>query len=284
MDPAPPYLEHENISYDKLVRVIESVGQKTRKPFREALMDIGKRVLGREPEYYDDFYFFRNKIFSDIASNFSVIDPVAEVKRILTNMQFDLSKIHFDTQDRKNKYPSPICFFVRIPNDIRILYKRESPYFDFQARFHETGHAMHISSVDANNQYWDNYKIPMGTAEIFSMFLENLTKNSNYLRTVIGSGNDNVVNKLISRNKFMDLFFVTFYTANSLMKLQYWKENLSIDQACKLYSRLIKEYTSFEISGEYWLLHHILPENILYVPSYLLAAVRASRTKRLHRK
>jgi hypothetical protein len=39
---------------------------------------------------------------------------------------------------------------------------------------------------------------------------------------------------------------------------------------------LIKEYTGFEIPGEYWLLHHILPESIMYVPSYLLAAVRAA--------
>lgn len=27
--------------------------------------------------------------------------------------------------------------------------------------------------------------------------------------------------------------------------------------------------------GEYWLLHHILPDSIMYVPSYLLAAIRA---------
>ena len=74
----------------------------------------------------------------------------------------------------------------------------------------------------------------------------------------------------------MELFFVTFYAANSLMKLEYWKKNLSIYQACELYSRLIKEYTGFEIPGEYWLLHHILPESIMYVPSYLLAAVRAA--------
>jgi hypothetical protein len=74
----------------------------------------------------------------------------------------------------------------------------------------------------------------------------------------------------------MELFFVTFYAANSLMKIEYWKRNLSIDQACEVYSRLIKEYTGFEIPGEYWLLHHILPESIMYVPSYLLAAVRAA--------
>ena len=26
----------------------------------------------------------------------------------------------------------------------------------------------------------------------------------------------------------------------------------------------------FDIPGEYWLLHHILPEAVMYVPSYLL--------------
>jgi oligoendopeptidase F len=195
-------------------------------------------------------------------------------------MEFDLSNIHFDTEDRKNKYPSPICFFVKIPNDIRILYKRESPYFDFQACFHETGHAMHASSIDIKNDYSEKYRIPMGVAEIFSIFLERLTKNSDYMRPLIDSqknnSNNNTISNLISRNQFMELFFVTFYAANSLMKLSYWKENLSIYKASELYSRIVKEYTGFEIPGEYWLLHHILPESIMYVPSYLLAAVRAA--------
>src|SRR5437016_6654132 len=117
----------------------------------------------------------------------------------------------------------------------------------------------------------------MSIAEVFSIFFERLTKNSNYISLLLDSDKDNkVLDKLTSRNHFMELFFVTFYAANSLMKLEYWKRNLSIDQACELYSRLIKEYTGFEIPGEYWLLHHILPESIMYVPSYLLAAVRAA--------
>lgn len=277
LDPLSAYLEHENISYDKLIEFIKSMGERAKKPFEESSMDIGRTILGKEPEYYDDFYFFRNKIYSDIDSNFLAVDPLISVKKTLRAMEFDLSRIHFDTENRRNKYPSPICFFVRIPRDIRILYKRESPYFDFQACFHETGHAMHASSIDENNEYWNKYRIPMGIAEVFSTFLEGLTKNSSYVNPLLGlNKDDKVMNKLISRNRFMELFFVTFYAANSLMKIEYWKRNLSIDQACKLYSRLIKEYTGFEIPGEYWLLHHILPESIIYVPSYLLAAVRAA--------
>jgi hypothetical protein len=39
---------------------------------------------------------------------------------------------------------------------------------------------------------------------------------------------------------------------------------------------LIEEYLGFPTPGEYYLLHHILPELMMYVSSYLLAAVRAS--------
>src|SRR6266480_7037538 len=109
-------------------------------------------------------------MISDIDGNFLSIDPIIEVQKTLTAMEFDLSKIHFDIEDRKNKYPSPICFFVQIPNDIRILYKKESPYFDLQGCFHEFGHGIHASSIDQNNEYWDKYKIPMSIAEIFSIF------------------------------------------------------------------------------------------------------------------
>lgn len=281
LDPLSGYLENEDMTYDKLTEFIKYMGSKAKKPFREALMNVGKRVLGKEPEYYDDFYLFRSKVFSDIENNFSSLDPVVEVKKILKTMHFSLSKIHFDVENRRNKYPSPICFFVKIPDDIRVLYKNESPYFDLQGCFHEIGHAMHASSLDAHDKYWNKYTIPMGIEEIFSTFLERLTKNPNYLMSLLSGSNrdlkkeSNMIKELVIRNNFTELFFVVFYTANSLMKLEYWKHDLSIDEASELYSKLIKEYVGFEVPGEYWLLHHILPEDIVYVPSYLLAAVRA---------
>ena len=71
LDPVSAYLEQENISYEKLMEFIKSMGQRAKKPFQDALNDIGKIILGgKEPEYYDDFYYFRNKAYSDIDNNF----------------------------------------------------------------------------------------------------------------------------------------------------------------------------------------------------------------------
>lgn len=274
LTPLDGYLENEKISYSHLGDFVKSLGRQARKPFQEALHSISKKVLGRKAEYYDDFYFFRKRIYADLDKEFVGVNPTEQVRRTLAIMRFDLSSIHIDTEQRKNKYPSPICFFVQVPNDIRVLYKSESPYFDLQGCYHEMGHAVHASSISAEAEYWNRYSFSMGIAEIFSIFLERLTKNRKYLSS-LGIKNNHVLEEIEVRNNFMDLFFVTFYTANSQMKAEFWHEKLSIEKASDVYARLIKEYTGFEIPGEYWMLHHILPDAIMYVPSYLIAAVRA---------
>jgi hypothetical protein len=274
LTPLGGYLENEKISYSHLGNFVKSMGRQARRPFQEALHSISKKVLGRKAEYYDDFYFFRNRVYADLEKEFVGVNPTAQVRHTLATMQFDLSSIHIDTEQRKNKYPSPICFFVQVPNDIRVLYKSESPYFDLQGCYHEMGHAVHASSISAEAEYWNRYSFSMGIAEIFSIFLERLTKNRKYLSS-LGIKNNHVLEEIEARNNFMDLFFVTFYTANSLMKAEFWHEKLSIEKASDVYARLIKEYTGFEMPGEYWMLHHILPDAIMYVPSYLIAAVRA---------
>ena len=274
-NPLDGYLENEHITYSRLTDFVKSMGRRAKKPFQEYLQDISQEVLGREAGYYDDFYFFRNRAYSGIERHFVKIRPPEQVANLLTALQFDMSRIAIDTQNRKDKYPSPICFFVQVPSDIRVLYKAESPYFDLQGCYHEMGHAMHASSIDPMARYWDRYGISMGVAEIFSIFLERLTKNPKYLKS-LGVEDQKVLDDLTKRNNFMELFFVTFYAANSLMKADFWRKDLTMEQASSLYANLLKEYVGIDVPGEYWMLHHILPEAIMYVPSYMLAAVRAA--------
>ncbi|HZT35753.1 MAG TPA: hypothetical protein VFA15_07525 [Nitrososphaera sp.] len=279
LDPLAGYLENEKFTRPQLTEFVKSMGAQAKKPFREALADVSKKVLGRPAEYYDDFYFFRNRVYSDLEKHFAGIDPTAQVKKTLEGLGFDLSRIQIDAENRKDKYPSPICFFVQVPNDVRVLYKSESPYFDLQGCYHEMGHAAHATSIDPSADYWDRYGFSMGIAEIFSIFLERLTKNRLYLKS-LGVADERVLDELGQRNNFMELFFVTFYTANSLMKAEFWRKKLSTRQASDLYGKLLREYTGLDVPGEYWLLHHILPDAIMYVPSYIIAAVRAAELER----
>jgi hypothetical protein len=147
---------------------VKSIGGQARKPFQDPLQLYSKKILGREAEYYDDFYFSPNRINADLEKEFGDIDPPDQARRMLAIVQFNLSAIHIDIQDRKNKYPSPICFFVQVPKDILLLYKSESPYFDLQGCYHEMGHAAHAYSINPQAEYWNRYTFPMGIASQYS--------------------------------------------------------------------------------------------------------------------
>src|SRR5690606_8031025 len=80
LNPLDGYLENEKISYSHLVDFVRSMGNQARKPFREALAAMSKKVLGREADYYDDFYFFRNRVYANVEKEFAAVDPPEQVK------------------------------------------------------------------------------------------------------------------------------------------------------------------------------------------------------------
>jgi len=70
------YLENEKISYSNLIDFVKSMRRQAKKPFQESLEAVSKKVLGRKAEYYDDFYFFRNRIHADLEKGFVAVNPV----------------------------------------------------------------------------------------------------------------------------------------------------------------------------------------------------------------
>lgn len=120
----------------------------------------------------------------------------------------------------------------------------------------------------------------MGITETFSIFFDRLSRNKSYLQKKINILNKDSLDKIIELNNFMELFFIVFYSVNSLTKVNFWNEKLSIENTNKNYSKLIKKYSDIEILVQYWILHHIMPEAIMYVPSYLLAADRTAELER----
>jgi hypothetical protein len=109
------------------------------------------------------------------------------------------------------------------------------------------------------------------------MLIESVTENPLFLRQDLKI-EENAVKEIIDRERFMNLAFLTFYAANSIMKMQFWKNNYTIDQAAKRWQELTKRFF-IETPGNYWILHHIMPNYDMYSPSYVIAAVRVATIK-----
>ena len=201
-------------------------------------------------------------------------NPQKAIEKLLTKFGFseDLKRISVDNENREKKSPSAFCFGIQIPNDIRVVYKRVSPFTDFTSLYHEYGHGIHGSSGIETDPFWKRYLVPMSVAETFSFFLETLLEQPLYLKNELGLS-DEVIREILDRRHFMNLYFLVFYAANALMKIEFWKRNYSVEEASKRFQELTKRFY-WEIPGDYWLTHHITPEYDIYAPSYMLASVR----------
>lgn len=57
INPLDGYLESEKVNHEYLVEFIEDLTNHTKKIFNERFIAISKTMLGRNPEYFDDFYY-----------------------------------------------------------------------------------------------------------------------------------------------------------------------------------------------------------------------------------
>lgn len=273
-DPLSMFCYDSRITLKNLKNVLEQLKSLFVKKFQRQWKHYSNQLLQRDPAYYDDMYFMRNVIYRDLVEDFKHIDPLKEVYKLFKTMGLDSSRITLDKVNRKKKYPSPFCSFIQIPTDIRVSYKKENPLNDTVSIFHEYGHAIHASNIDPKTAYWKKYTMSNSFAETFSTFFEHLISNKLFLTNRLKVPED-LAQEIVERVNFIQLFSIAFYCANSLFRIKYWEKGLTFPQSDKEYAKQLKETLGMKIPGQYWQLHHILPESLMYVPAYMLAMIKA---------
>jgi len=272
------YLTSHNINYEHAIEFLTKLRDGIKEKYWEEFKKETNRILGRDPQYYDDLYFMRNVIYNDLADKFGNINALEGIKKTAKQLGFNTSIIHIDDVDRADKSPSPFCSAIRVPEDVRISYKAENPLNDTKSIYHEMGHAIHETHIQANLPYEDRYVLSMGLAETFSQFFESLISNEIYLKEELGL-DEKLAKEYVRRIKVMRLITFAFYAGNSLFKLKMYHNNVPFEKLNELYTEEQKQSMNMNIPGEYWLLHHILPEYLLYVPSYLFAYANVEEMK-----
>ena len=279
LTPLDAYLELEQLSYDELYNLVEKLGSGAKETFLKAADHYAPEVLGKDKyEYYDDYYTWRGRIYRPLNKYFEGLNPIDKVIELLKCLEVDPSKISVDDEDRPKKSPSAFCFWIKVPDDVRVVYRKVAPFTDFGSVFHEFGHGLHGVSANPMDPVWKRYVIPMSVAETFSFLTEYLLEDEIYLKEELKLPDD-AIREIIDRRRFMHLTFLTFYATNSLMKIEFWKYHYDAIKAAERWQELSKKFF-IEVPGNYWLLHHIMPSYDLYSPSYMIAAVRVAVIKR----
>lgn len=273
LTPLGMYYETEQTNFKTLNKVITQLS-KLKQPFKKDFRIACKRLFKKEPSYYDDFYFTGNRLYGDLVPAFKHINPLKTMYSTMKQLGFSRRHITVDDKNRKAKYPSPFCSFVKIPTDIRVSYKFQNPLNTTQAIYHEFGHAMHASNIRKNLPYWQKYSLSNSLSETFSTLFEEVITDPDYLVKQLKVDKDSA-EEFIRRATFDRIYGIVFYCANSRFKINFWKNNIPFSKTDAEYAKQIKYFTGLRMPGAYWKLHHILPETSMYVPSYLLAFLRS---------
>ncbi|HVO36754.1 MAG TPA: M3 family metallopeptidase [Candidatus Acidoferrum sp.] len=275
LSPLDAYLELEQTTYEELIALLEKLGDSARNHFLKAADHYAPEILHKpKTEYYDDFYTWGGRIYKPLDKILRNKNPITAAQKTLTALGFNLAKIKVDAEDRPNKSPSASCWGINVPNDVRILYRKTAPFEDFGSVYHEHGHGIHDASANPKDTVWKRYIVPMSVAETFSILIENITCDPLFLSQELKL-EEQAIQEILNRVKFMNLAFLTFYASNSIMKMEFWKKGYSIEQTANRWQQLTKRFF-IETPGNYWLLHHVMPNYDLYSPSYVIASVRVT--------
>lgn len=277
MTPLDAYLVEEGVTRERLTRVVDDAARAAKPAFLQAASEFSEEILGKPFEAFDDMYVFRSTIYGPVDPAFAKLDFRDAFLRLGRSLGIDAASIHIDGEPREGKFSSPVCFGVRIPGDVRVLYQRTTPIGDYESFYHEMGHAVHFAHVGEGRAFHERRLIPMGVAELFSTLFEEVSMDPVYLKEDLGIAPD-AVDDLLRRRRFMELFFLTFYGANSMHKLRFWTERMWEDfpRADEAYADLTERYMGVRVPGIYWQTHHVMGMSDVYAPSYLLANIRKS--------
>lgn len=278
LTPLDSYLELEQTSYEELTSLLRILGEGAKQTFLAAADHFAPEVLRKATtEYYDDFYTWRGRIYNPLNRHLEGKNPLSAIGRFLAKLGFDSSTIKVDAEDREKKSPSASCWGIQVPRDVRILYRKVSPFTDLSSLFHEFGHGIHGKSADPGDSVWKRYIVPRSVAETFSMLIESVTENPIFLQQDLKL-EEEAVKEIVDRVRFMNLAFLTFYAANSIMKMEFWNHNYTVEQAAERWQELTRRFF-IETPGNYWILHHVMANYDMYSPSYVIAAVRVATLK-----
>ncbi|MHB8605656.1 MAG: M3 family metallopeptidase [Thermoplasmatota archaeon] len=285
LTPLSVYCVDERVPLARLKEVVDASARRARPEFERLGQEISEEVLGKPMEYFDDMYVYRHTVFAPVDPAFAAVPYVERLAATARDMGFPVERIAIDGEPRAGKYSSPVCFGVKIPGDVRVLYQRTSPFSDYESFYHEMGHGLHFISVDARRDFAARRLIPNGVAEIFSTLFEELAVTPAYLIEDLGLP-ESLVADAARRRRFMELYFLTVYGANSMHNIRVWEEKLyeDLDRADAAYEELTARYMGVRVPGRYWQTHHILSMSDMYAPSYLLANIRKSELIRVLEK
>ena len=174
------------------------------------------------------------------------------LRATLRCMDIDLAaqtNIHVDAEDRPTKNPRACVFGPRIPGEIHLIIKPVGGKSDYDAFFHEAGHAEHFANVDPSLPYaFRHLPVSMAQLELFSYLMQHLVNDPEWLQAHLQLSPRQAA-FVAYRAALDDLALLRRYCAKYLYEYAFFSSG---GDGPALYRDELRRHTGFVYPAEFW--------------------------------
>jgi hypothetical protein len=180
----------------------------------------------------------------------------------------DYPNIHLDLEDRPKKNPRAVCFTTKVPDEIHLIIKPTDTQQDYDAFFHEAGHALHFGLTDrALPLEFKEFSTSHALTEVYSYTTASIVGQPGWLEKYLEISPDKALE--ISRaTTLVDLMMLMRYVGKLNYELDFFESPLDDKRNRALYADTLTRCSGFTYDGESYLDDM---DGGLYVADYLRA-------------
>lgn len=271
------FSEYKQMKYDHFYKValkilketdkiwLVTIGQVSREVFKKPFKNLKAVHMSylRSLAMYDSFYP-KEKVMSAF-NKFTHDLGMADL----------LKNIRIDDANRPKKNPRAVCYWPKPPTEVHLVIKPIGGEQDFEAAFHEGGHALHGAAVSESWPFtFRALSRSNALTEAYAFIFEDLVFDPAWLST-----NLNVSaftgNRILWQATFVNLMLLRRYLGKFDYEYRLFSEN-DIKSGPKLYAKQLIEATGFVHHDANWLSDM---DSGFYSADYLRAWIGAAQIK-----
>lgn len=269
------------VDYHTFFKVVKKIIGETDKLWASVIGKVSKESLGRPFVNIRACHF----LYLRSMSLFDNYYPKDKVVSTFIRWAGDLGlgdlllRIQIDDKDRPKKNPRAVCYWPKPPDEIHLVIKPIGGEQDFEAMFHEGGHALHGAAIDKSLPYsLKTLAHSNALTEAYAFIFEDLVFDPDFARTYLNvsafSGN-----KIKWQAYFVNLMMLRRYLGKFSYEYEMFSglaRGRSLTEGPTLYKRNLDAATGFIHRKENWLSDM---DSGFYSSNYLRAWIGASQIK-----
>jgi len=179
----------KRVDFQQLAQQLEPILDRTDDLYRENMDHVLRQEIGipvQEVRRSDIPYLMRGKEFD---AYFRPERMMEVFYHTLQGLGVDLDEqknIIVDAEPREKKSPRAFCAPVKVPQEIYLVIMPSGGQDDYEAFFHEGGHAQHFANVSSRQAIEYRYLGDNSVTEAYAFLFDHLPKNGYWLERMLG--------------------------------------------------------------------------------------------------